>query len=373
MSDGKKHALLAPSASHCWIACPPSARLTENYEDIITDYSKEGTQAHAVAEVKLKHRLGQAKTPCKCDDLEMDEHTDDYVAFVMEQLAGLAAPKVFVEYRVDCSIWIPECFGTCDALIVSDGILHIIDFKYGNGVKVNVEGNSQLRIYALGALAEFGFFYSIDTVRLSIFQPRLANCATWEVSGEDVEKWAMEVLKPAAELAWHGNGDYKAGDHCQFCKARAECRERANANMALAAYDFTDHALLKNDEIAAILDKVDGLVLWASDVKKFALAQALNGVKYKGWKVVEGRSNRIYTDEAAVAAAVQGIGFDPYEHKVLGITAMTDLLGKKRFQETLGKLLEKPKGKPTLVSVTDKRQETNITTAADDFAGPIEN
>jgi hypothetical protein len=245
--------------------------------------------------------------------------------------------------------------------------------KTGQGVKVEAENNDQLRIYALGALEMFGFLYPIHTVRMSIFQPRLSNCSTWEVPREDIEKWAKEVLKPAAELAWYGNGDFKAGTHCQFCKAKAECRERAKANMALAAYDFAEPALLEDDEIAAILGKIDELVSWASDVKEFALAEALKGVRYDGWKVVEGRSNRKYTDEAAVAEAVKKIGLDPYEHKILGVTAMTALLGKKRFEEVIGGLVEKPPGKPVLVPETDKRQEINITEAADEFADPIEN
>jgi hypothetical protein len=373
MSDGKKHSLLSPSASRRWINCPPSARLTENYTDAGSVYAAEGTQAHAIAEAKLKHRLSMAKRPPKCDDAVMGEHTDDYVAFVMEQLSGLTDPKVFVEQKVDCSRWVPECSGTCDALIISDDVLHVIDLKYGRGVKVDAEGNDQLRIYALGALEMFSCLYDISIVRMSIFQPRLGNVSTWEVFRESIEQWAEDTLKPAAELAWYGNGDYKAGGHCQFCKAKAECRERAKANMELAAYDFAQSTLLENDEIASILGRIDELVSWASDIKAFALTEALKGIKFDGWKVVEGRSNRRYTDETAVAVAVEGIGLDPYEHKVLGITAMTSLLGKKRFEDTLGGLIEKPQGKPALVPETDKRQELNINTAADDFADPIEN
>ena len=373
MSDGAKHSLLSPSSSHRWIKCPPSARLTENYQDTASGYAQEGTLAHQTAEKKLLHRFGRTKAPEKCGDIEMDEHTDDYVTFVNEQYKGLTDPNVYVEQKVDCSKWVPGCSGTCDTLIISNGVLHIIDLKYGRGVKVDAEGNDQLRIYALGALEMFGFLYHIHTVRMSIFQPRLSNCSTWETSREEIESWAEEVLKPAADLAWYGNGDYKAGDHCQFCKAKAECRERAKANMALAAYDFTVPARLESGEIATILGRIDNLVSWASDVKDFALAEALKGVRFEGWKVVEGRSNRRYTDEATVADVVKGIGLDPYEHKVLGITAMSSLLGKKRFEDTLGGFIEKPQGKPVLVPMSDKRQETSITTAAEDFADTIEN
>ena len=371
MSDGKKHALLSPSASHRWINCPPSARLTEFYTDTGSGYAQEGTLAHSVGEAKLKHRLGLAKKPSKCNDSEMDEGTDDYVTFVMEQMDGLSDPKVFVEQRVDCSLYIPECSGTCDALIVSDGILQICDLKYGRGVSVAAEGNEQLMIYALSALSMFDGIYDIHTIRMSIFQPRLSNCSTWEVSRDELERWAEETLKPAAQLAWNGKGEYKAGSHCQFCKAKAECRERAEANLALAAYDFADPALLQICEIADILGKIDDLISWGSDVKEYALSKALSGKKFDGWKVVEGRSNRRYTDETAAAKAVADIGLDPYEHKVLGITAMTSLLGKKRFEETLSGLTYKPSGKPVLVPVSDKRNEIN--TAADDFADPIEN
>ncbi|MDY4784695.1 DUF2800 domain-containing protein [Pygmaiobacter massiliensis] len=365
------HALLSPSASKRWIECPKSARLTEFLPETISSYAADGTIAHSVAESKLNHRLGYSGSPPKCEDVEMDEYTDDYANFVLEQAATLTNPTVYVEQRVDCSKYIPECFGTCDALIVSDGVLHIIDLKSGSGIKVDAEGNDQLRIYSLGALAMFGFLYDIATVRMSIFQPKLGNCSTWEIPVDELTGWAENTLIPAARLAWNGEGDYKAGTHCQFCKAKAECRKRAEANLALAVYDFTDPALLQICEIADILGKIDGLMSWASDVKEYALSKALAGTRFDGWKVVEGRSTRHYSDEASVAKAVTDIGLDPYEHKLLGITAMTSLLGKKRFEETLGVLTYKPQGKPVLVPVTDKRKEIN--TAADDFADPIEN
>lgn len=365
------HALLSPSSASRWINCSPSARLTENYSDTTSAYASDGTIAHSVAENKLKHRLGYAGTKTNCEDAEMDEYTDDYVNFVLEQAAALTNPTVYVEQRVDCSKYIPECFGTCDALIVSDGVLHVIDLKSGSGIRVDARENDQLRIYALAGLAMFDFLYDIETVRMSIFQPKLSNCSTWEISTDELMAWAENTLMPVARLAWNGEGDYKAGSHCQFCKAKAECRKRAEANLALAVYDFTDPALLQICEIADILGKIDALVTWASDVKEFALANALTGTRFDGWKVVEGRSTRRYSDEAAVAKAVADIGLDPFEHKLLGVTAMTSLLGKKRFEDTLGGFTYKPAGKPVLVPVTDKRKEIN--TAADDFADPIEN
>lgn len=359
------HALLSPSASRRWLECPPSVRLTELMEDKPSAYADEGTLAHSIAEGKLKSHLGYAENPIKCEDALMDEYTDDYVAFVDEQMSVLENPSAFVEQRVDCSKYVPECYGTCDALIISDGVLHICDLKYGTGVKVEAVGNDQLRIYALGALEMFSCLYEISTVRMSIFQPRLSHSDTWEISIDELLKWANEVLVPAAKQAWNGQGEFKAGEHCRFCKAKSNCRKRAEYNLELARYDFEPPATLDNIEIAAILAKADELVSWVTDVKEYALRQALSGVTYDGFKVVEGRSNRKYTDENAVVEAVKTAGFDPYEHSVLGITAMTALLGKKKFTELLGGIVEKPQGKPTLVPMSDKRPAIN--TANEDF------
>ncbi len=369
MSDGKKHSLLSPSASTRWINCPPSARLTENCPDNCSAYASEGTIAHAVAEAKLRNKLGMTDVPAVCEDVEMDECTDGYVLFVLERLDGLDNPRVFIEQRVDCSGYVRECAGTCDALIVSDGVLSIVDFKFGRGTKVEAEGNDQLRLYALGALEMFGYLYDISIVRMSIYQPRIDNCSTWEIPRESLERWAEDFLRPAAELAWFGNGEYRAGDHCKFCKAKAECRARAEENLTLARYDFKEPALLDRHEIAAILVKLDGLTSWASDIKGFALAEALKGVKFSGFKTVEGRSNRRYISEAAVAERVKSAGLDPFEHNVLGVTKMEQKLGKRLFAELLDGLIMKPPGKPTLVPETDRRQEIKTSTcAASDFA-----
>lgn len=359
------HALLSPSASRRWLECPPSVRLTELMEDKPSAYADEGTLAHSIAEGKLKSHLGYAENPIKCEDALMDEYTDDYVAFVDEQMSVLENPSAFVEQRVDCSKYVPECYGTCDALIISDGVLHICDLKYGTGVKVDAVGNDQLRIYALGAFEMFSCLYDISTVRMSIFQPRLSHSDTWELPIDELLKWANEVLVPAAKQAWNGQGEFKAGEHCRFCKAKSNCRKRAEYNLELARYDFEPPATLDNIEIAAILAKADELVSWVTDVKEYALRQSLSGVTYDGFKVVEGRSNRKYTDENAVVEAVKTAGFDPYEHSVLGITAMTALLGKKKFTELLGGIVEKPQGKPTLVPMSDKRPAIN--TANEDF------
>ena len=360
------HALLSPSASHRWMLCTPSARLTEFVADEVSAYASEGTLAHAIAEEKLNNKLGYGEITTQCKDKEMNDYIDDYVSFVVEQAQLLPNPTIYVEQRVDCSKYVPECFGTCDAMIISDDVIHLCDLKYGVGVKVDAEENDQLKIYAIGAITMFGDLYDFKKIKMSIFQPRIGNCSTWEISIEDLLEWAENTLVPAATLAWKGDGEYVSGEHCRFCKAKAQCRKRAEDNLALAVHDFTDPVLLDTGEIAEILFKIDELVSWGSDVKEFALNSALGGTKYEGWKLVSGRSVRKYTNEDAVADAVTGIGSNPYEQKLLGITAMEKLLGKKKFSEVLSKFVIKPAGKPTLVVESDKREEINI--AANDFA-----
>ena len=358
-----KHALLSASSAHRWLHCPPSARLCENYEDKGSGYAAEGTDAHSLCEYKLRKALGmEAHDPT--EDLsffnqEMDDCASGYAAYVLEQVEAAKEscpdPLVLIEQRVDFSRWVEQGFGTADCIIISDGTLHVIDFKYGLGVLVSAEENPQMMCYALGALEIFGCLYEIDTVRMTIYQPRRENLSAYELSKEDLLRWADEVLKPAADLAFAGGGSFRCGEWCGFCKAKAVCRARADANMELARYDFKAPPLLTDEDVEEILSRVDGLVSWASDIKEYALQQAISGKEWKGWKLVEGRSNRRYTNEAAVAAAVTQAGFDPYERKVLGVTAMQKLLGKTRFEEVLAGLVEKPQGKPTLVPESDKR------------------
>lgn len=364
------HALLSPSSSERWINCPPSAK--ENaVGDTGSSYAQEGTDAHALCEYKVKKALG-FKVRDPTDDLEyfdeeMAECTDAYCEFVMEQVQAAketcADPLVLVEQRLDFTRWVAESFGTADCIVVADGVMTVIDFKYGLGVLVEAENNSQMRMYALGALNLFEPLYDINTVRMIIFQPRRDNVSTAEVTTEELLQWADEVLIPAATLAATGEGEYSAGKHCQFCRIKATCRKRAEYNLQLAQYDFAVPDTLADDEICMILDRADTFIGWVSDVKEYALEQAISGKYYPGFKVVEGRSNRRYTDTDAVAAAVTEAGFDPYEKKLMGVTAMTKLLGAKKFNTLLGSLIEKPKGKPTLVPESDKRPAWTI----DDF------
>jgi len=359
-----KHAYLSASASHRWLACPPSARLCAQEEDKASDYAMQGTSAHELGQYLLEKALGRETRDPTEDlmyyDAEMQEAAEAYCQYVLEQVNAVENPLVCVEQTLDFSKWVEHGFGTGDCVIVADGLLHIIDLKYGIGVLVRADGedgsgNTQLKCYALGALDTFGDLYRIDRIRLTIFQPRRENVDSYELSKEKLLQWADEVLAPTAKLAYEGLGDFSAGDHCQFCKVKASCRKRAEYSTELAKYEFAEPPTLSPEEIAEILPKVDHLVSWAEDVKNYALGQALAGVEYPHFKLVEGRSTRRYTDEAEVAAIVRAAGFDPYEKKLLGITAMTKQLGKSKFDELLGGHVMKPPGRPVLVPETDKR------------------
>jgi hypothetical protein len=373
MNSERQHAVLSASSSDRWIHCPPSVRLSEGFEDKGSDYALEGTCAHALAEYKLRKALGYpAQDPT--EDLafyneEMEEATDGYVSYVLEKVEAAkeacSDPVVLVEQRVDYSRWVRQGFGTSDALIIADGTLRIIDLKYGTGIAVSAEDNPQLKCYSLGALELFDGIYDITDVALHIYQPRRANISEWGIPKTDLLTWAAEVLKPAADLAWDGKGEFSCGDWCRFCKAKSICRARAEEYLKLAQHDFKLPPELSDTEIEIVLSKVDGLVSWASDIKEYALQQALSGKEWHGFKLVEGRSVRKYTSEASVAKAVTDAGYDPYERKLLGITAMQRLLGKSRFDELLSAYIEKPQGKPTLVPDSDKRPAMN--TAKNDF------
>ena len=369
----KGHAILSASSSDRWLHCPPSARLCEAYEDKGSDYAAEGTDAHTLCEYRLKQALGiPAEDPIEnlsWYNEEMEECAAGYAAYVVELLEAAkqacSDPVVMIEQRVDFSRWVQEGFGIADCILIADGVLNIVDYKHGKGVEVSAVANPQMQLYALGALEIFDGIYDIDTVRMTIFQPRKSNISVDQMDKAGLYEWADTELTQKAHLAYEGQGDFSCGEWCRFCKAKAECRERATANLALARYEFQAPALLDDEEIADILGKVDALTAWASDVKEYALQQAISGKEWPGWKLVEGRSNRKYTSEADVAAAVESVGLDPYERKVLGVTAMQKLLGKTRFEELLSPYIEKPQGKPTLVLESDKRPAMN--TAKNDF------
>ena len=358
-----KHALLSPSSSSRWTKCPPSVRLGEGIEDTTSFFAEEGTEAHTLCEYKVKTAYGLATenpvSTLQYYNEEMESCADEYANFILEVFqkekeAG-RDPQIFIEQKLDISRYVPECSGTGDCTIVSDKSLHIIDFKYGRGVPVTAEKNTQMMLYALGALEMFGQLYEVEEVLMTVFQPRLANISTYTLPTQELTDWAENYLKPKAALAFRGEGEFKSGSHCRFCKVKATCRKRAEANLELARYEFKKPDLLEVTEIAEILKKAEELASWVSDIRGYAFSVVSRGGSIDGFKLVEGRSVRTYTNEECVAQAVQDAGFDPYDHKVRGITAMTGILGRSRFNEILGAFIYKPKGKPTLVPESDKR------------------
>jgi phage-associated protein len=374
MMPPQKHALLSASSAHRWLHCPPSAKLTAGVTEAPSEAALQGTAAHALAEHKLRRALKQqSKRPVsEYEDDEMDSYTNDYVSYVLEQYEQAkqvtSGAVIYIEQHLDFSNVVPGGFGTGDCLIVADGMLHVIDLKYGLGVLVEAEWNPQMMLYAIGALALFDALYDIEQVALTIFQPRRENVSTWTISVTELNKWAEHTLKPAAELAAKGEGEFYAGAWCQFCRIASTCRARAETNLELAKFEFAPPAELSPAEVAKVLTQIPELTRWASDVQDYALSQALSGEQYEGFKLVAGRSIRKYTDETAVAEAAKAAGYrDIYKRSLLTITAMEKLMGKKQFSEILGDLVVKPDGKPTLVPVTDKRPELQISTAADDF------
>lgn len=288
------HALLSASSSHRWLNCPPSARLCEGYDDKGSDFAAEGTDAHALCEFKLRTALGmEAKDPT--EDLtwynsEMEECANGYVSFVMELVEEAKKtcpdPVVLIEQRLDYSKYVEEGFGTGDCVIIADGTLHIVDYKHGRGVLVEADDNPQMKLYALGALELFDCIYDIDTVSMTIYQPRRSNVSTFTIPKEELYEWADRVLTPTAELAFNGDGEYHCGEWCQFCKAKADCRERANANMELAKFEFRQPPLLTDEEVEEILGRIDELIAWASDIKDYGMQAVLPTIRTLALKSV---------------------------------------------------------------------------------------
>lgn len=370
-----KHAVLSASSSHRWLNCNPSARLEEKFEDNETEAAAEGTAAHALCEHKLRKmlKLRSRKPTSKYDCDEMDEYTDGYVEFVSEQIAQAKQfckdPLVLIEQKLDFSCYVPDGFGTGDCLVVADHLLHIIDFKYGMGVLVDAVENPQMMLYALGALRLFDSLYEIDTVSMSIYQPRRDNVSTWTISVAELNEWAENTLVPKAKLAFEGKGEFSPGTWCTFCKAAVKCRARAEAKLQLTKYEFAEPPLLSDEEIEDILGRVDDLTKWANEIVAYAQDAAINhGKTWSGFKLVESRTIRKYSDEEAVAQAASDAGYhDIYKKSLIPITEMEKLMGKKTFAEVLGGLVVKPQGKPTLVPASDKRPAIVVTGAEQDF------
>ena len=385
------HAILSPSSAARWLNCPPSARINAEAPQTDTVYTREGTLAHSVAELKArKHfmpgvgprRFKTAMDRFRADELwqdEMDGYTDDYLDALKDIAAEFKSPPhVALEQRVDFSEYVPEGYGTADCLMIGqaegcDGdVLHVIDFKYGKGVEVSAENNPQMMLYALGALLDYMNIYDIFTVRMTIVQPRVKRePEKWELQAGSLLAWAGAVVEPAAKLATEGAGEFQEGDWCRFCAIRGSCRARAEANLELAQMGFRQPPELTDTEVGEALTMGQRLKTWLSDLEEYALGACLDGRELPGWKAVEGRSVRAWTDMDAAFAAAKNAGVPAemlYELKPVTLAQLEKIMGKKPFAEALASYVATPPGKPTLARTDDRRKAiTNRSTAEDDF------
>ncbi len=379
-----EHALLSASSAHRWLMCPPSAKLEQQFPDEGSSYAAEGTLAHSIAELKVRKQFVEPMGPRKFTNAlkklqedplyqeEMLEHTDRYVDEIKRiVLSYPAKPYVAVEQRLDFSAFVPGGFGTGDCIVIGGDELNVIDLKYGKGVAVEAKDNPQLRLYAVGAVLRYGMLYDIRTVRTTIVQPRLDSVSSEELPKNDLMLWAETLVKPAAAAAAEGKGGYFAGDWCRFCRARTQCKARATHYLTLDKYEKKDPGLLSDAEIGDILYRAQDLKAWVADLEEYALAQTLSGAEVPGWKAVEGRSLRQFTDQEAAFRALVAAGTPEamlYERKALTLAAAEKAVGKATFAEICGPYIDKPPGKPTLVPDTDKRPAiSNKTTAAEAF------
>ena len=375
----RQHAKLSASGSAKWLVCTPSAHLEDQFLDEDTEFSAEGTFAHEVFAYRMQVQLGQRPADTavvegfhanKYWSQELSDYVQQTVEFAMERVEEARArckdPVILVEQRLDFSRWVPQGFGTGDLVIITDGLVEVLDLKYGKGIPVSAFENSQMRLYGLGGYNELAHLYDITDVRTTVMQPRLDNWGSEDLTVDELLTWADEVVVPAAKLAWEGQGKFVAGDHCSdgFCKARFTCKARMEQSMEIARREFSLLApeLLTTEQVVQVLDKADAAIKWLKDVQDFAFKEAERGVAIPGWKLVEGRSNRKYGSLDAVVLRLQQAGIPDaaiFERTVYGITAMEKNLGKKKFTELLGDLIEKPEGKPTLVRESDKRTAIN--------------
>jgi hypothetical protein len=386
----RKHALLSPSGAERWINCTPSARFEEKFIDPDGEessvYAMEGTLAHEFADVNLRHFAGEIADSTKnnylsklrkhelYDEHEMEDEVAKFVDYVTLQYAEAerlnGSAELLVERKVDLSEFIEGGFGTSDATIISDGIMDVIDLKYGRGVQVEAEENSQLMIYGLGSLYEFMLLYDIHTVRLNIVQPRLNHISVWSISAEELLDWGYTLVKPKAEKAHKGEGELVAGDHCKWCAAKNRCPALAAKQLEMAKYEFEEPTELTDEQLLKIYDQIPQLVEWANSIEKYMLEEALKGKEWDGLKLVEGRSYRRWADESKAALKLEEEGYKPeeiYNTKIKGITDIEKLVSKTNFDEIVGEFVNKPPGKPSLVPESDKREPYAISSAKEDF------
>ena len=382
------HAKLSPSAASRWMACTPSASLEATMPDIASGFAEEGTLAHSIGELMIRHAVGEISKADYSTRLkeyqqhalyqdEMLTHCDTYATYIVELFnearSQTSDAVLLLERKLDMSAYVPEGFGTGDAVIIADHTLHFGDLKYGKGVPVSAQENKQLKLYGLGALEEFDHLYDVREVCLHIIQPRLDSISSFTISAEDLRAWGRDVVKPLATKAFNGEGEFAPGDHCRFCKVKPVCKALATYSLELARHEFQDPAVLGDDDISDVLNRADMFTNWLNSVEAYALDQAVNhGKKWPGYKVVEGRSNRVYSDSDKVAKLLMDKGFSEeiiYTKKLNGITALEKEVGKKEFNALLGQLIIKPAGKPTLVPESDKRPDySSAQGAAADFA-----
>ena len=392
------HAKLSASGSEKWMTCTPSANLEAQFPDEGSEFAREGTFAHELFEMEMNYILERltgkdyktrraALMKNAFYSQELEDYVQEAVDFATERIREIKHeckdPVIMVEKRLDFSNWVPEGFGTGDLVIVADGIVEVMDLKYGKGIYVDPLSNSQLRLYGLGAINELSHLYDIFRVRMTVLQPRLHNFGSEELHADVLLDWAANEVAPRATQAWLGKGEFVAGEHCTscFCKARYTCPARAAQAIAIAQQEFgaiedAQPALpesLSMDRIAELLPKADMVIDWFNDLKAYALKQATeHNTIVPGYKMVEGRSNRKYSDQDAVAAKLVASGVPEeviYERSLLGITAMEKAVGKKVFAEVLDGLIVKPEGKPTLVPVSDKRPAlASAASAVEDFS-----
>lgn len=381
----RNHALLSASGAYRWLSCPGSARLEDKFEDEPSVYAAEGTLAHEMAELKIvkhftadlrpsefKKRINELKKN-ELYSAEMDRYTNEYRDYINDiYLSFESKPFFLAEQRVDFSSYVPEGFGTVDCTLVGDKVIHIFDLKYGKGVLVTAENNPQGMLYALGTYLEQSAIDEIEKIVIHIIQPRIKNTSSFEISSEELLKWA-ESIKDVAQKAYEGSNEFHVGEHCGFCKANGNCRKQAEKYMNI---EVIDPALLTDEEIGEGLAKVKELSKWAKKFEDYALVRAQNGGNVKGWKLVAGRGgNRTFTDKAVAAQLLEEVGLDReeiYKTELISVTAAEKLLGEETLYKIAGNYIQKPEGKPTLATLNDKRPALELRTPADVFKDNID-
>jgi hypothetical protein len=371
----RAHALLSASGASRWIACSPSARLEESFENKSSSFAEEGTLAHEFAELMLKNQTGllldtefegeiAPHRKNKFYSEELEGYVQKHVDYVIEQFteAKRLTPDavLLIETKVDITHLIEEGFGTCDVIIIADGVLEVIDLKYGMGVRVEAQENKQLMLYGSGALEAYDILYDIHTVRLTITQPRLDSISSWEISADDLRKWGEEVVKPAAIKAYAGEGEQVTGDHCKFCRASARCKAQADLALSTAQEAFREPQLLTDDELVGIYAKIPNIDAWLKKVSAYMYEEALEGKKWSGYKLVDGQNRRAWSDEEEARRILKIDYVDEWiltEPKLKGITEIEKLVGKKEFNALLGDVVMHKKTSPSLVPESDKRPE----------------